>query len=169
MRSSRSRAIRLGERLSNVVGDISAVGLILMTIVIGIQVFGRYVLNDSPAWSEPLALILMLYVVLLSAAVGVYQGFHLGIRFFVGLLPLSARRIVFVVVQVLTATFGLVMAVKGTQLIRYTSSHVIPTLDISRSIAYWPFVFCGCLILFFAASRVMQMSREQRTWDPWSL
>ena len=169
MQLNRDKVIRFGERLSNVVTDVSAVGMVLMTVAIGIQVFGRYVLNDSPAWSEPFALILMLYVVLLSAAVGVYRGFHLGVQFFVGLLPLSTRRTVFVVVQILTAGFGSMMAVKGVQLVQYTSSHVIPTLDVSRSIAYWPFVLCGSLIVLFAALRVVQMSGEERTWDPWSL
>lgn len=169
MRLNREEITRFGERLSNVVMDVSAIGMVLMTVAIGIQVFGRYVLNDSPAWSEPFALILMLYIVLLSAAVGVYRGFHLGVRFFVGLLPLSTRRTVFIAVQLLTAIFGSVMALQGVQLAQYTSSHVIPTLDVSRSIAYWPFVLCGSLIVLFAALRVVQMSGEERTWDPWSL
>ena len=40
---------RAAERLANTVSKIAAAGLVLMTLVIAWQVFGRYVLNDSPA------------------------------------------------------------------------------------------------------------------------
>src|SRR5258708_29403905 len=46
-------------------------GLIGIVGVVAIQVFGRYVLNDTPVWAESTALVLVLYVTLLGAAVGV--------------------------------------------------------------------------------------------------
>ncbi len=39
---------------------------------------GRYLLNDSPSWTEPLSLLLMSWFILLGAAVGVREGDHLG-------------------------------------------------------------------------------------------
>ena len=39
---------------------IAAAGLVLMTAIVGWQVFGRYVLNSSPSWSEQAALTLMM-------------------------------------------------------------------------------------------------------------
>ena len=38
---------------------IACAALIAMTVVEGWQVFARYVLNDSPSWTEPVALLLM--------------------------------------------------------------------------------------------------------------
>ena len=81
-----------------------------MTIVIAWQVFTRYVLNDSPAWSESAALIIMLYFVLLAAAIGVHEKFHLGFRLFVSMLPLRLKRAVFVLGQLLVMVFGAAMA-----------------------------------------------------------
>ena len=49
-----------------------------MTVFVGWQVFGRYVLNDSPSWTEPASLLLMSWFILLGSAVGVREGVHLG-------------------------------------------------------------------------------------------
>ncbi len=159
---------RAAERLATIVSKIAAAGLLLMTLVIAWQVFGRYVLNDSPAWSESAALVIMLYFVLLAAAVGVYEQFHLGLRLFVSKLPVGWKRPVYVIDQLLVMTFGVAMAWNGMRLIDYTSSHVIPTLGISRSVAYWPFVACGGLIVLFALVRCAVVVRDKGATDPWN-
>ncbi len=139
-----------------------------MTAVIAWQVFARYVLNDSPAWSESAALIIMLYFVLLAAAVGVYERFHLGFRLFVNMLPLQQKRAVFVSGQLLVMVFGVAMAWNGMALVDHTSSHIIPALGVSRSLAYWPFVICGGLIVLFAAVACATVVRDGEGVDPWS-
>ena len=66
------RAVRPGlSWLSLACLYLAGLGVVLMTIIIGWQVFGRYVLNDTPSWSEPLSLQLMSWFILLGAAVGV--------------------------------------------------------------------------------------------------
>ena len=159
---------RAAERLATIASKAAAAGLVLMTLVIAWQVFGRYVLNDSPAWSESAALVIMLYFVLLAAAVGVYEQFHLGLRLFVSRLPAGWKRPVYVIGQLLVMTFGAAMAWNGMRLIDYTSSHVIPTLGISRSVAYWPFVACGGLIVLFALVRCAVVVRDKGATDPWN-
>ena len=159
---------RAAERLANTVSKIAAAGLVFMTIVIAWQVFGRYVLNASPPWSESAALIIMLYFVLLAAAVGVYEQFHLGLRLFVSRLPAGWKRPVYVIGQLLVMTFGVAMTWNGMRLIDYTSSHIIPTLGISRSVAYWPFVLFGGFIVFFALVRSIVVVRDKGATDPWN-
>ena len=58
---------------------IAAAGLVAMTAIVGWQVFGRYVLNSSPSWSEQASLTLMIWYVSLAAAAGVREGFHIRI------------------------------------------------------------------------------------------
>ena len=54
-------------------------GMLAMTVIVGWQVFARYVLNDTPSWAEPVSLLLMGWFILLGAAVGVRESFHLGL------------------------------------------------------------------------------------------
>jgi len=159
---------RISEGLADIVAKVASVGLVIMTLVITWQVFGRYVLNSSPPWSESLALITMLYFVLLAAAVGVYEQFHLGFRLFVTMLPKRFKTSVYLLGQVLILIFGAAMAWNGLRLIEYTESHIMPTLGISRSVAYWPFVMCGVLIVVFTLVRSIVVLRDKGANNPWN-
>lgn len=152
---------RVLARISTLALWISAAGLIAMTLVIGWQVFGRKVLNASPAWSESLALLLTLYFVLLAAAVGVREGFHLRFRLLDNLLPEGAATILHRFINLIIAGFGLLMAINGVALANFTSSHMIPTLGLSRAIAYWPFVIAGTLIAVFALEHVVSPANNR--------
>src|SRR3569833_3316774 len=57
---------------------LSVTGLLIIVTIVFYQVFGRYVLNSSPTWTENLALVLILYVTLIGAAVGVRDAGHIG-------------------------------------------------------------------------------------------
>ena len=133
---------------------LSALGLIAMTIVIGWQVFARFLLNSSPVWSETFSLILMLYYIMLAAAVGVSEGFHLGIKIIIARLSPTPQKWVMIVGDFLVAVFGLLMCVNGVSLVQYTNSHIIPTLNVSRAVAYWPFIISGMLITLFSVERI---------------
>ena len=168
MPSGKQRIDRAAEMLADFVMKVAAAGLAVMTLVISWQVFARYVLNDSPLWSEAAALIIMLYFVLLAAAVGVYERFHLGFRWLVSRLPVRPKRAVFVFGQVLIMAFGAAMAWNGVALVDYTASHIIPTLNLSRSLAYWPFILCGGLMMLFAFVNCVALVLERKDVDPWS-
>ena len=151
-----NRADRWLDAMARLAMWVSAGGLALMTVVIGWQVFGRKVLNASPAWSESLALLLMLYFVLLASAAGVREGFHLRFRLIDDVLSERAARIVRRIVNLGVAVFGVLMTVNGIALANFTAGHMIPTLGISRSVAYWPFVVAGALITVFAVDNVVR-------------
>ena len=146
---------RATQRLTQYALYISAAGLVLMTLIISWQVFARYMLNASPSWSESAALLLMLYYILLTAAVGVYESFHLGINILVDKSPPKIARILKVINYSLICVFGLAMLLNGVRLADFTSDHVIPALSISRAFAYWPFAIAGALICIFALEKIL--------------
>src|SRR5215208_7342908 len=80
---------------------IAGIGLILMTVFVGWQVFGRYVLNQSPSWTEPAGLLLMSWFILLGSAVGVREGNHLGFEIALHYAPHGARQLMLIVTEVL--------------------------------------------------------------------
>ena len=49
-----------------------------MALVEAWQVFARYVLNDLPSWTEPVALLCMSTTMMFGAAVGVRSKRHFG-------------------------------------------------------------------------------------------
>lgn len=153
--TSIARLAAVTHKLTRIALIISAAGLILMTLIIGWQVFGRYVLNASPAWSETTALLLMLYYIMLAAAVGVYENFHLGLKILLDSVSPKVRRGLEVINNSLVMLFGIAMLINGVQLAQFTADHIIPTLNISRAFAYWPFAAAGLLISIFALERLL--------------
>ncbi len=127
-------------------------GLVAMTATIGWQVFGRYALAFSPSWTEQASLVLMIWYVMFGAAAGVYEGFHIRIAMLeekLGERATPVRRVVAVIVGLL----GLVLLIYGAQLCWLVRGNTIPSLGISRTIAYLPLPISGLLMLVFAVPR----------------
>ena len=138
------------DKLSDWLIRLSAAGLVLMTIVIGWQVFGRFVLQSSPSWSEQVALLLMIWYVLFAAAAGVKEGFHIRISLLEDISSPALSHKIRLFLHILVAVFGLILLVYGAQLVWLVRDHVIPSLGLSRGIAYIPLPVTGLLILIFS-------------------
>ncbi len=141
------------QQTSNWLIRLSSAGLIAMTAIIGWQVFGRFVLDSSPSWTEQASLILMIWYVFFAAAAGVYEGFHIRIELLETMSnPRNARRIR-IAIQLIVAVLGLVLLVFGSQLVWLVRDHVVPSLGISRGLAYLPLPISGFLIAIFALAQ----------------
>ncbi len=134
---------------------LAAGGLVAMTAIVGWQVWGRYVLNDTPSWSERLSLFLMTWYVLLAAAVGVRERLHIGLVFFKDSLPEPIRRPVDLLVHLVVAAFGLAMIWYGGEMAASTWSHVIPTLGLPVGLGYLPFPLAGLLVVLFSLEHLL--------------
>lgn len=146
----------------------AGLGLLIMTAIIAMQVFARYVLNDSPAWAEQAALLLMIWYVFIAAAAGVREGFHIRIAIFADNLPSKVRHPVRVISHVVVVVFGISMAIFGVELAQETWQHVIPTLGISRGYAYVPIALSGVMITGFATEQLiaeLRATEVDRIWN----
>ncbi len=133
---------------------IGGAGLFAMTLIIGWQVFARYVLNASPSWAEQLSLLLMIWYALLAAAAGFHEGFHIKIIALQAGASTRNARILRIVAEIVVVMSGAMMVVWGLDLTYIISSHVIPSLGISRSWAYAPLPIAGALIVLFSGTRL---------------
>ena len=147
---------------------VSSCGLLLMTGIVVVQVFARYVLNDSPVWAEQAALLLMIWYVFIAAAAGVREGFHIRIAVIAESFPQGLQRWIRLLMQLLILTFGLAMAVFGAQLAIATWQHTIPTLGLSRGFAYMPIALSGLLMTGFAAEQFLAELRDKEVEKLWS-
>lgn len=131
-------------------------GLVLMTAIIGWQVFGRYVLNSSPSWSEQASLTLMIWYVSFAAAAGVREGFHIRIVALENAAPAGVRKVMRITASAVVALCGLALAVWGGKLVAATWEHVIPTLGLPRGVAYLCLPVSGALIFLFSVEKAVE-------------
>jgi TRAP-type transport system small permease protein len=79
-------------RASEKIVQITLVGMVgVMTVIIIIQVFMRYLFLYSLSWSEEVARYLMIWVSFLGASLALKYGFHIGVEFVINRIPEKIR------------------------------------------------------------------------------
>lgn len=153
--------------LARVCMYIAVAGLIGIVGVVAIQVFGRYVLNDTPVWAESTALVLVLYVTLLGAAVGVRDAGHIGMESLLVLVSERIRNRMELLIHALVATFGAIMSWNGAILAESVAPYKIPTLGISEAFNQAPLVISGALIALFSIEHIIALLRGEEVVPSW--
>jgi TRAP-type C4-dicarboxylate transport system permease small subunit len=142
-------------RLSTLSLWLAGIGLVAMTIIVAWQVFCRYVLNDSPSWTEPGAVMLMSWFIFLGAAVGVRENYHLGFDVLLYVLPPAGKKWLRMVSDLVALAFGIGMVWYGSQLVSLTWNTTLPSLRISGAWDYIPLVAGGVLVCLFSLERIV--------------
>ena len=140
---------------------LSVGGLLVIVAIVFYQVFGRYVLNASPTWTESLALVLVLYVTLIGAAVGVRDAGHIGMESLLVLAPERIRNRIELLIHFLVMIFGAAMIYNGVVLGMSVAGYKIPNLGMSEAIRYVPLVISGVLIISFSIEHVMALFQDK--------
>lgn len=156
---------RFNARLAKACMVAAVAGLLLIVLTVSWQVWGRYVLNQPPTWAESLALLMILYVTLLAAAVGVRDAGHIGMESLLVLVPDAVRIQVERLIHVLVAAFGATMVWNGVLLGRSVMAYKISGLGLSEGLRYVPLAVSGALIVLFSIEHLIA-SLQQRDVEP---
>ncbi|MEI2300905.1 TRAP transporter small permease [Ensifer sp. MJa1] len=136
---------------------VAGTGMVAMTLIVGWQVFARYVLNDSPSWSEPLSLHLMAWFIMLGAAVGVRESVHLGLDVVRHVMKPTVQLAMDLTSLGLIIIFGASMAYYGLLLCIGTWTATIPVLGWPGGVDFFPLIVGGAMIALFAAERFIDL------------
>ena len=158
---------RLCARIARTCLQLGVFGLVLLLCAVVYQVFGRYVLNNTPTWAESLALLLVLYVTMLGCAVGVRDAGHIGMEMLGDLVPASWQRPIGIGIHLLTLTFGALMAWNCFVMLLSVQAYKIPTLHVSESFRYVPLVAAGVLIVLFSIEHIVALLNEEEVVPAW--
>ena len=135
---------------------LSGAGLVLMTALIAWQVWGRYVMNDTPTVTEVSSVLVMGWFILLGAAVGLREGNHLSFDVLLYILPDRVRLVFYSISDLVVLIFSLGMIVYGVQLAEKTWQNTVPLLGISGGIEYFALIAGGVLMALFAVERLLR-------------
>jgi TRAP-type C4-dicarboxylate transport system permease small subunit len=140
---------------------VASASLVGMAVVEGWQVFARYVLNKSPSWTEPVALLLMSTVMMLGAAVGTRNDAHFGFFIAAEAAPRAMRRGLFALARLIAAGIGLLLAIWGGELLIDSWAVPMAGAPLPQGLVFLPFSVGGALIALFAIERLV-MSPDSR-------
>jgi TRAP-type C4-dicarboxylate transport system permease small subunit len=150
-----SPAQRALDRLADIAIVLAAAALIGLVIVQGWQVFTRYVLNDSPSWTEPVTLLLLSTAMSLGAASGVHTNRHFGFFLLAEHVHGGVRRVIDVISPLVIALLGAVISYWSARLFVDGLDIKIAGASLPQSINYLPLCIGGALMVVFAAYRLL--------------
>ena len=150
-----SPAQRALDRIAAVVIGIAATALCGLVVVQGWQVFTRYVLNDSPSWTEPVTLLLLATAMGMGAAAGVHTNRHFGFFLLHDHVKPGVRRAIDIVVPLVVIGIGAVIAYWGAILLVDGLGIRAAGANLPQSINYLPLSLGGALMVLFAGNRLV--------------
>jgi TRAP-type C4-dicarboxylate transport system permease small subunit len=129
---------------------LAAASLLVLVVVELWQVFARYVLNDSPSWTEPVAVLCMNAAMMLGAAVGVHAQKHFGFYVGVHAAKPELQRVLLAISRVVQAAVGLMLAAWGLRMSVDTWDVPLAGVALPQGVTYVPLWVGGLLIAMFA-------------------
>ena len=145
--------------LSNAAVAVAVVALLGLVAVQGWQVIARYVINDSPSWTEPVTVLLLTTAMSLGAAAGVHTNRHFGFFLLADAVGPRLKRLLHALSPLVIAAIGGVMAYWGAVLLMDGLDIRIAGASMPQSIGYLPLAIGGVLMAVFALYRLLLVLR----------
>lgn len=155
MTDSRGGVTRVLDGLSVLIMGLAGTALVAMALIQAWQVFARYVLNDSPGWTEPLALLLMSFAVMFGASVAVRRETHFAFQTFLHALPAKPQWALKSVSRLIAAASGAGLMVLGGSLMVDEWPVTMAGAPLPAGLKFAGLCVGGALILLFSIERLL--------------
>jgi tripartite ATP-independent transporter DctM subunit len=129
-----------------------------ITVLVTVQVFARYVLNNTPPWSEELCRYLFIWVSFLGACVATRRAAHLGVDSLVSRLPAATRDVLRHGVTTLIVVFTGILVWQGAALVPAMASQRSPSMAMSLQYVFAAIPIAGVIML------ALQVRALARAW-----
>ena len=140
---------------------VAGVALVAMAGIQAWQVFARYVLDDPPSWTEPLALLCMSTTMMFGAAAGVHAGRHFGFFIVVEHARPPLRRLMQLVARLIATLVGTLFALWGGEMMIDAWDYEIAGAPLPQGIMFLPLCLGGTLIAIFSIEQLINLWRSR--------
>lgn len=127
-----------------------------MTLIVAVQVFCRYVLNQSLFWSEELARFLLVWITFLGASCAYYRGANPGVDFLYVKMPFLLKKSASILTRLVSMGLFAVMIIYGYQFAYFIRLQISPALQIPKWIILSVIPISGAILMFHALSFLLE-------------
>lgn len=145
---------------------ICVVCLALMSILIVLQVFFRYVLNNSLSWSEELARYLFIWMIYIGISYGVKMDKHICVDAVYSFMPKGVKKWYAIVAYILFLVFAIAVVYFGILVVgmQISSGQVSPAMGIPMQYIYAAPVVGMVLTAFRLIQKVIEALKASE-WE----
>ena len=144
--------------IDDVLKTAMVVMLVVLILAVAINVFGRFVLNESLATSDELSRFLFIWVIFLGAALAHLHREHIAVDLLVSRLPRPAQRVMTVVQELLVATLLIALLVSAYRVMSF-SPGVSPLLRVPLNLVNASVPFGAVIMLIITCYRIAAVFR----------
>ncbi|MEG1210774.1 MAG: TRAP transporter small permease [Leclercia sp.] len=157
------RYLKWMDRLYLLAMAVAGISLLVMTIVIPIGIFSRYVLNRGESWPEPVAIICMVTFTFIGAAVGYRAGSHIAVNMLTDRLPDALKALCAKAVDVLMLLISLIIFWYSYLLcVELWEQPVAEFPILTSGESYLPLPVGSAILIMFVVERLLFGSQENR-------
>lgn len=146
----RSKAVVVEQILTRV----CAVILGLMTTVVLVSVFFRYVLNSALSWTEELTRYMMVFVGLFGAALALWRDEHVGFSVVLDRMPPRVQKLANIATYLLIGLFACIMTYHGF-ILAFTSGTTAQILPIPMWLPLSVVPVSGLAMLLVSIAKIL--------------
>lgn len=133
----------------------------VLVIIVFLQFFTRYVLNDSLGWTEEIARYLLILLGFVGSVTVVRKGGHIFLEFFYRFIPSKWTKALVVFSQIASTGFYAYCAYLSSQ-VAIRMHQTLVSIPLPKSVMYW--IVCACFILMTLHSLIWLFKRIKQ--DP---
>ncbi|MBU8849491.1 MAG: TRAP transporter small permease [Desulfobacterales bacterium] len=123
-----------------------------MAMIVAVQVFCRYVLNQSLFWSEELARFLLVWLTFLGASTAYYRKVNPGVDFLYAKLPQLLKKASSIFTHLSSMALFIVMVIYGCKFAWFVRLQISPALQIPKWIVLSIIPISGVILMIHAAT-----------------
>jgi TRAP-type C4-dicarboxylate transport system permease small subunit len=142
---------------------IAGLAVVLMSLIIPVGVFARYVLGFGAQWPEPIAILLMVIFTFFGAAAAYRAGSHIAVAMFTDRFAPAVQRACTKAVELLMLVISLFMVWYGSLLCLETMGQGLAALPwLPVGLTYLPVPLGGLLTLLFVLEKLLYGPQTER-------
>jgi len=135
---------------------IAGMSIFVMSLIIPMGVFARYVLGFGAQWPEPIAILLMVIFTFVGASAAYRAGAHIAVAMMTDRMPRHLQKFCRYLVDLLMLAVSLFMLVYGSKLCIETMGQTISALPwLPVGVTYLPVPIGGLLTLLFVLETLL--------------
>ncbi len=140
--------------------------LALMSAIIVLQVFFRYVLNNSLSWSEELARYLFIWTIYIGISYGVKMDKHVAVDAVYTYMPKGVKKYYAMVAYALFMIFAVLVVYYGVTVVgmQITSGQVSPAMGLPMQYVYVAPVVGMVLTIIRLVQKIIEAARAEE-WE----
>lgn len=140
--------------------------LALMSAIIVLQVFFRYVLNNSLAWSEELARYLFIWTIYIGISYGVKMDKHVAVDAVYTYMPKGVKKYYAMVAYALFMIFAVLVIYYGVTVVgmQITSGQVSPAMGLPMQYVYVAPVVGMVLTVIRLVQKIIEAAKAEE-WE----